>query len=378
MSVGIMDADMATYTLVPFNLEVMKLSAYYKKKGEIVVLAPSFTPERNTLFIYRKDYNDGEFPIQLTRTKNVQYGGLAFSGNVYVPLPREIEIMRPDTTIYSKMEDVIKGTTSQHRNRIFQNMMTAEHCRLSLDGKTIWDEYPRQFKYLAAARNLMLHDYNLGAIEGGFEEVKKILSHARTDGWATRVGMKFPVQVNNGQSLLNWSTLNSNGVFYAVRYDGVIEDEPFLDWVGACREKSVYSQMEYHITSSRYEPNEFIEKLLPKIFRQVIISRSYRIFFSLSYDEGFFPDKRWEDVIRLFNYYHNSYSGEPISRYYSMISNDTLFNFAANSQKVPKHYYGEVLNKDQIREIFAFVREHNYPLFKDFYECSAEKLGGRL
>ena len=211
-----------------------------------------------------------------------------------------------------------------------------------------------------------------------FEEVKKILSHARTDGWATRVGMKFPVQVNDGQSLLNWSTLNSNGVFYAVRYDGVIEDEPFLDWVGACREKSVYSQMEYHITSSRYEPNEFIEKLLPKIFRQVIISRSYRIFFSLSYDEGFFPDKRWEDVIRLFNYYHNSYSGEPISRYYSMISNDTLFNFAASSQKVPKHYYGEVLNKDQIREIFAFVREHNYPLFKDFYECSAEKLGGKL
>ena len=378
MSVGIMDADMATYTLVPFNLEVMKLSAYYKKKGEIVVLAPSFTPERNTLFIYRKDYNDGEFPIQLTRTKNVQYGGLAFSSNVYVPLPREIEIMRPDTSIYSKMEDVIKGTTSQHRNRIFQNMMTAEHCRLSLDGKTIWDEYPRQFKYLAAARNLMLHDYNLGAIEGGFEEVKKILSHARTDGWATRVGMKFPVQVNDGQSLLNWSTLNSNGVFYAVRYDGVIEDEPFLDWVGACREKSVYSQMEYHITSSRYEPNEFVEKLLPKIFRQVIISRSYRIFFSLSYDEGFFPDKRWEDVIRLFNYYHNSYANESISRYYNMIADDTLFNFAANSQKVPEKYYGDVFNKDKIREIFVFVREHHPELFNDFYECSAKKLGGKL
>ena len=378
MSVGIMDADMATYTLVPFNLEVMKLSAYYKKKGEIVVLAPSFTPERNTLFIYRKDYNDGEFPIQLTRTKNVQYGGLAFSGNVYVPLPREIEIMRPDTSIYSKMEDVIKGTTSQHRNRIFQNMMTAEHCRLSLDGKTIWDEYPRQFKYLAAARNLMLHDYNLGVIEGGFEEVKKILSHARTDGWATRVGMKFPVQVNDGQSLLNWSTLNSNGVFYAVRYDGVIEDEPFLDWVGACREKSVYSQMEYHITSSRYEPNEFVEKLLPKIFRQVIISRSYRIFFSLSYDEGFFPDKRWEDVIRLFNYYHNSYANESISRYYNMIADDTLFNFAANSQKVPEKYYGDVFNKDKIREIFVFVREHHPELFNDFYECSAKKLGGKL
>ena len=29
MSVGLYDMDMATYTLVPFNLELMKLSAYY-------------------------------------------------------------------------------------------------------------------------------------------------------------------------------------------------------------------------------------------------------------------------------------------------------------------------------------------------------------
>jgi hypothetical protein len=61
-----------------------------------------------------------------------------------------------------------------------------------------------------------------------------------------------------------------------------------------------------------------------------------------------------------------------------MISNDTLFNFASRSQKVPKHYYGEVLSKDQIREIFAFVRENHYSLFKEFYETTAEKLGGKL
>lgn len=378
MSVGIMDADMATYTLVPFNLEVMKLSAYYKRKGEIVILSPSFTPERNTKFIYRKDYNDGDFPLGLMRAPNVEYGGLAFSNNIYQPLPREIEIMRPDTEIYSRMETIIKGTTSANRNKIYQNMMTAEHCRLSLDGKTIWSEYPRQFKMLAAARNLMIHDYDLGAIDGSFNEVKKILAAARTDGWATKVGMKFPVQIYDGQSLSNWSSLNSNSVFYSARYNGVMEDEAFLEWVQRCHDKAVYSQMEYYITSGRYEANEFIEHLLPKIFRQVIISRSYRVFFSLIYDEGFFPDKRWEDVIRLFNYFHNSYSGEPVSKYYNMISNDTLYNFAASTQKTPKSYYGEVFNKNQIREIFAFVREAHYPLFKEFYETTAEKLGGKL
>ena len=92
MSIGIMDADLATYILVPFNLEVMKLSAYYKKKREIVVLSPSFTPNKNTKFFYRKDYNDGDFPVGLTKAQNVEYGGLAFSNNIYKPLPIEIEV----------------------------------------------------------------------------------------------------------------------------------------------------------------------------------------------------------------------------------------------------------------------------------------------
>lgn len=83
MSIGIMDADISAYTLVPFNLEVMKLAAYYRKNKEIVILAPSFTPGRHQKFFYRKDYNDGNFPVGLLNTKNVEYGGLAFSNNVY-------------------------------------------------------------------------------------------------------------------------------------------------------------------------------------------------------------------------------------------------------------------------------------------------------
>ena len=380
MSIGIMDADMATYTLVPFNLEAMKLSAYYKKRGEIVILSPSFTPEKNTKFFYRKDYNDGDFPMGLTKANNVEYGGLAFSNNVYQPLPLEIERMKPDTELYARMESVITGGPGREREKkkIFQNMMTAEHCRLSLDGKTIWSDYGKQFKFLGSARNLMLHDYDLGTVEGSFEEVKKILARARTDGWATKVGMKFPVQVTDGQSLLNWSSLNSNSTFYSLKYIGVIDDEPFNEWVGTCRQRAVYSQMEYHVTAPWYDPNEFIENLLPKIFRQVIISRSYRVFFTLKYDEGFFPDRRWEDVIRLFNYYHNSYANEIEAKYLVKLPDDTLFDFASNTSETPYKHYGDVFTKSQIREIFAFVRQYNYPLFKDFYECTARKLGGKL
>ena len=133
------------------------------------------------------------------------------------------------------------ASKGRDQRKIFQNMMEAEHCRISLDGKTIWEDYPKQFKYLKSARNLMLHDFDLGKIEGGFEEVQKILSRARTDGWATRVGMKFPVTVSNGKDLLNWVSLKPNSTFYSLQYDGVIDDESFEEFVGVCREKAIYN-----------------------------------------------------------------------------------------------------------------------------------------
>ena len=379
MSVGIMDADMSAYLLVPFNLEVMKLSAYYKKKGEIVVLSPSFTPHRNTKFIYRKDYDDGDYPRGLTTYGNVDYGGLAFSQNRYKPLPIEIERMKPDTSIYSKMESKILGPATSERRKIYNNMIEAEHCRLSLDGKTIWPEYTKQFKNLKQARNLMLHDYDLGAVDGAFEEVQRLLARARTDGWATRVGMKFPIQLSNGADLLKWSTLRANSTFYSVRFNGVIDNQSFQEWVERQYEKSVYTQMEYHVTDARYDENHFTTCLLPQILRQVIFSRRYRVSFSLTYDEGYFSDPRWEEVIRLFNFYHTSFMGETEAVFYKKIEDDTLFDFAAHTMKRPYGTYGQdAMTIAEVRKIFEFVREHNYPLFKDFYECNARSIGGKL
>ena len=377
MSVGIMDADLSTYLLVPFNLECMKLSTYYKKHNQLVVFSPSFTPERHKDFIYRKDYEDGIYPPNLLSTPNVQYGGLAFSNNKYIALPEEIERMKPDTSLYSKMAGFIQG--SQRKDKIWQNMITSEHMRLSLDGKTIWPDYGRQFYNLKMARNLMIHDYDLGAIDGAFEEVQQIMKRARHDGWATRLGMKFPVQIHNGQTLLNWSSFKTNSTFYSIRYDGVIDDDAFNEWVGVCRERAVFSSIEYHVTSSQYTENYFIQELLPKIFKQIIISRSYRVFFSLKYDEGFFTDPRWCEVLQLFNYYHNSYSGKIIPRYLKKIPYDTMYDFvAACTDDPPAWFRDDYISVQHLREIFGFVRENHYELFKLFYECTAEKLGGKL
>lgn len=376
MSIGLMDGDFSTYLLVPFNLEIMKLSSYYKKKREIVVLSKDFEPEYYTKFIYRKDYIDQIFPKGLMTTKNVEYGGLAFSNNIYTPLPREIEISKPDTSIYSRYEKQMKeaGTYSL-TSTIYKNLIDAEHCRLSLDGKTIWPEYGKQFKNLRNTRHLIFHDYDLGAIEGSFEEVQKILKLARNDGWATRVGMKFPIQLFKGEDLVNWSTVRTDSLFFSLQFNGLIDDESFYKWYEKCRDRAAYKQMEYKAMYG-YEADDFVINILPKIYRQIIISRSCHLNFSLIYDKGYFKDPMWEQVIRLFNFYHNSFQTVATQTYLTKINDDTLYDFARHSDEKPnKRYGGQSMTKDEIREVFAFVKENNYPLFNDFYECNARSLG---
>lgn len=374
MSIGMYDMDMATYTLVPFNLELMKLSAYYKKKREVVVLSPSFTPERHQKFFMRKDFNDGSFPLGIEKTPNLEYGGYAFTNGMYVPLPPEIEMMRPDPQLYANMEKTIMASKGRDQKKIFQNMMEAEHCRISLDGKTIWEDYPKQFKYLKSARNLMLHDFDLGKIEGGFEEVQKILSRARTDGWATRVGMKFPVTVSNGKDLLNWVSLKPNSTFYSLQYDGVIDDEAFEEFVGVCREKAIYNQLDYYVTATSANEQEFVTKYLRQIYAQVIKARSYRVFFSLKYEQDFFQDKMWERVLDLFNFYHNSFKDMPQSAYYRKIGKDTMFDFAKATYNDLPFYYRKAMTRDEIREVFVFVGEKCPELFEEFYCLNIDSL----
>lgn len=112
MSIGLYDLDMKTYTHVPINLEIAKLSSYYKGKREIVAMSPSFYPSKYSKFIVRKDYEDGLYPKDLSKFNNVEYGGYAFSNGLYSPLPHDIEIQKPDFTIYEGFKENF-GTTKE-------------------------------------------------------------------------------------------------------------------------------------------------------------------------------------------------------------------------------------------------------------------------
>ncbi len=375
MSIGLYDDDFMRYAPICFNLDLMKLSAYYKKRKEVVVLAPELEPERYTHFIFRKDYDDGYFDKQIFLS-NVDYGGHAFTKAKYKSLPEFIQLTKPDKHLYDKFIYKYQGT--KKLNNLFHTMIRAEHIRLSLDGENIWEDYNCQFKFLSGARNIIFHDYDLGKIKGSCQEIKNILARARTDGWATRVGMKFPVTITTGEELLEWISILPNSNFYFLKFYGVIDDINFEKFVTSCKERSTYSQMEYWITGNKQlSESQLVSECFQQLYRQIVLARNQRVFFSLKYDDNYFKDKRWEKVIDLFNYYHNSYSSKAMIKYLKMIPTDTMFDFASKTLDKPHKYYnGKCFTKKEIRQIFNFVRENNYNLFKDFYEYNIMSLGG--
>lgn len=141
MSIGLWDADKTQYPTAPLNLELMKLSNYYKSKRGIVNLSPLLEPNRYTNFFIRKDYNDGIFIPNLADFTNVEYGGYAFTNGLYVPLNPEIEIQKPDVYIYERLRR--KMGPEKYLIAAFETMMRAQHLRLSLDGKTIWTDFEK-------------------------------------------------------------------------------------------------------------------------------------------------------------------------------------------------------------------------------------------
>jgi hypothetical protein len=159
MSVGLWDADKTKYETAPLNLELMKLSAYHKGKREIVSLAPELDPNKYTKMIIRKDYNDGDFNADLFEEENVECGGLAFSNDIYVPLDESIEMLKPDMYIYERMRGHVGA--EKYKVAAFETMMRAQHLRLSLDGRTIWNKFERQLDLGPTTRTLFLHDKNL-------------------------------------------------------------------------------------------------------------------------------------------------------------------------------------------------------------------------
>ena len=119
--IGLYDCDLFDgKTFVP-NPEIMLLSSYFKKKGEIVHLLLDF----KNIDLYRKVFiRKNRNGKQITVTPdiytrdNVDFGGMFFTKGIYSPIPQEILECSPDTTIYEKYLKSRKWETKAEREEL--------------------------------------------------------------------------------------------------------------------------------------------------------------------------------------------------------------------------------------------------------------------
>ena len=362
MSYVLYDADLPYYPIPFYNLELMKLSSYYKHKREIVGLSPDFSPQRYGNFIVRQDFYNPR--VQSYSGDNITYGGRAFDGERYKPLPIEIEKMKPDISLYGRVRpNQVKG----YSINALSTMRRAEHIRLSLDGKTIWKDFEKQLRRDNDCYGVIFHDYDLNQIDGAYELISKELPNWLYSSLGRRVGMKFPVQVDNKEDLCKWLSLSPMGTYFSLCHNGLITNDYIPELVEARRKTTAVRQTSMDI-SKVYTPKELINSGIQRIFRTIINLRSHQLVFSLIYDENLFIDDNWKMVMKLINRYNkhlvDGYDNEFFQRVEPF---ETLYSYcrAAIKQYQIKE---PLLTKESIQSIFQFVREENYELFKDFYE----------
>ena len=341
-----------TYRQPVFNLELMKLATYHKKKRDIVKLAPILEPERYTKFYYRKDWDDGDYPKEIF-LPNVVYGGRAF-GDKYKPLDLEIERAIPDNYIYENFGKWFSGTTYYK----FIMMQNSAHIRLSLDGQNIWKDYENTLNFSTKTRSFFFYDYDLNKVKNSAEEIKKIIE---SDGSriARFVGMKFPVQVNNATDLARWLELPGAQVYYSIQYNGLMDDKAFETFLTGSQLQA--RNLDYMITSSSSGEDDFIKNVLPEIYKQLLISQTHKKRILLKFEDNFFQDKRWEDLID----YLNNYNKADVERRNKV--KKTLYYYTKNILS-KESMYKPKFSREYIAELFQMVREKNYDVFKMFYE----------
>lgn len=349
MIYGLYDADYQFYKKCPFfNLELMKLARFYKDRREIITFSPTFSPQMYGKFFVRQDY---PFPHEENYGlyKNIIYGGRAFDGEKYRPLDIEIEKCAPDTSIYDKIESQRVDDLASKTQ--FNVMRRAEHIRLSLDGKTIWQDFESQFRHAHNNWGIILHDYNLGQIPGARAVLEDILPKVINHPKGKRIGVKYPIQISHTNSLINWAKFDQVNDFFYLQYNGIPHAYVAEELAAVNRVKKFYGGIIINPTQNvtyEYFENQGINNL----FHIFLDLQSIGIKMQLIFDKDFFVDKEWILFLQLLD-----------SKKYPWVSFYEYVRGVAESSNPFVHQ----ISLWEARKLFQFVKKKNLDLFQDLY-----------
>ncbi len=165
ISTGLIDHDaLSNKKDFFYDLDIMKLASYYRTKREItkLLLIPSeYSQYTRTYFIKNRfDYKTYD---KIFKDSRILYRGYAFAPEGYNPLPDDIELSKPDITIYDtylKFNDSLPNRREPHLHALQEDC----HARLSTNGEDC--NVDLNHIYYKESDNICLHDFNVLSLKG--------------------------------------------------------------------------------------------------------------------------------------------------------------------------------------------------------------------
>lgn len=351
MSVGLLDADLYQHGAVPFNLDLMKLSTYFKKNKELVSLTHYFCPEKYSKYVVRKDIFDNDFKGFDLANPKVSYGGLGFSSGNYIPLELDIEKNIPDVNIYNKMERYFQSNCF-HKD-LFKQMIGARHLRLSYDGKTVWEDAFKYSNEVNVSQSIFIHDTNLTNIEGARQFLKDNVNPK-----TTYIQNKFPLIVNSEEDFLNWYSIPNLGACNTFQYYGILTEGSLEEIV---RQKHIRStRIENIVVDYNTDIQDFLSNQLPTILMQALFLWTNQREISLKYVENVLPKKDIERFLDFINVY--------IKNANQMRYKKSIYDFIKFIRwRLDKGYDSFGYTLEELREIMERIREYSPEAFRLCY-----------
>lgn len=355
MSMGLYDADLFNYHYFTLpNIDLMKISQYYRNQNELVAQPRKFEPERYSSSFYFQDFEGELIEVDKFETYNVQCRGRYFYPDYRIPLPLDIEMTVPSPLIYQKF--YAQAAQTGIGADIFKSIAadTSDHLILSLDGSTVWDKWDSQLGKKRTARHVILYDYNLAGIKEVIPAIKQIQNRWRsTHGtWGQTqfrpITSKFPIQLRSIQDIRQWWDLELSP-FNEFIIDQKINAAEMM-WVTRYLNEV---QPQFNKLTYRIQPQEVVynrlARILPILYHWTLFCKQHRIFLLLIYRADTFVDTEWDEVIQLINRFTYSQLGGTMESYVQKRGTaediSTLNFVSVESPKLYQQFCQEVIPK---------------------------------
>lgn len=206
-------------------------------------------------------------------------------------------------------------------------------------------------------------------------DLLKDVSAKRPSGLPYRIGNKFPINVYSFDELKKWLTLPPAAFSFYLQYNGLLADEQLIE---LCEKPTMgMRQMFYNVAYVCSDENDFVKRVLPTFYKQMIFLRSNKIKILLNIDTDFFKTPALLNLMKLINCFYGKNNLTYVRPHMQ-----TLYGYCAWKRRP----YLEVLpwikmtvTLEQMRESFQYIRKENYEVFDMFYSVpNVISKGGKL